>query len=271
MLLDPGDNSEEARIVLAAAFDDLGLRLSNVELIIASHLHRDHMGMAAHVQEISGAPFAIHRAEHEAIVAGTASVTMTRAKLTMWGIPSERWAELQGLPRLPREIRHPRWDLLLNDGETISTGERDLGIIHVPGHTAGHIAIFEEKSQVLMTGDLILPSQNPGIGLGGRLTNPLSHYRRSLQIVSSIEHRVAIPGHGNPLHDLRKRSREILEHHENRSREIAAIIENSPLAQVWEIARKLTWGKRWESFRGPELRLALHHVDTHMQYLAATD
>lgn len=267
ILVDPGDDCEEARYALAAGFKDLGLRFSQIELIIASHLHRDHMGIAAHIQEVSDARFAIHATEHKAIVSGVLSVMMTEEQLTVWGVPLERWAELQDLPRLPREVTHPRWDVLLSDKQSVSSPGRHLEITHVPGHTAGHIAILEKESGVLMTGDLILAEQNPGIGLGGQLTNPLKRYRESLKLVCSIEHQTSIPGHGKPLDDLRERSREVLEHHDHRSRQISAVIEHDPRARVWDVYQQLTWSRDPSSFTGTELRLALHHVDIHIQHI----
>jgi glyoxylase-like metal-dependent hydrolase (beta-lactamase superfamily II) len=266
-LIDPGDDCEEALPALAAALEDIGLEFSSIDLIIASHLHRDHMGLAAQIQEISDAAFAIHEADYDAIVNGSPSVDMTIDQLMMWGVPAERWPELQDLPRLPRDIKHPRWDMLLHDNQVISAPGRAFRITHVPGHTAGHIAILEQKSGILMTGDLILPLQNPGIGLGGQLTNPLWHYQESVKSAALIPHDIAIPGHGKPMENLSERCSALLAHHSKRSGEVARIIRESPQATVWGIAEQLSWSRGWNSLAGSELRLALHHVDIHLHYL----
>ncbi len=269
-IIDPGDNHEAARHVLTRALRTLEIGLPSIRLIIATHLHCDHMGMAARLQRATGAEFALNELDRTAIVEDRPAITVTSELLRRWAVPRDRWPEFDNLHRLPRHVEHPRWGRVLADGDVIEGAGRRFRIFHVPGHTAGHIAVLEESSGVLMTGDVVLPDQNPGIGLGGAQGDALGSYMSSVRNLSTLAHRIAVPGHGSPIGALADRCERLLRHQERRSAEIESLRNALMPATVWSIAERLTWSRPWSMISGPRLRSSLHHVDMHVQHLNET-
>ena len=53
------------------------------------------------------------------------------------------------------ESRIPGVDVKKSDGDRFSLGETDFKIIHIPGHTLGHIAFYSEKANVIFVGDTL--------------------------------------------------------------------------------------------------------------------
>ncbi len=166
MIIDPG---AEARRILKAVND---LRLT-VLLIVATHVHVDHVGALAPVKEATGAKFALHRAEAKADL----------------GVFSRMLASMMGgsFSSLPE----PDW--LLKDGDKINVDGLQFTVIHTPGHSLGGISLY--GNGVLFSGDTLF---NYGIG---RTDFPGCSYD---QIMDSIQNKlmtlpdetVVYPGHG---------------------------------------------------------------------------
>lgn len=166
MIIDPG---AEARRILKAVND---LRLT-VLLIVATHVHVDHVGALAPVKEATGARFALHRDEAKADL----------------GVFSRMLASMMGgsFSSLPE----PDW--LLKDGDKINVDGLQFTVIHTPGHSLGGISLY--GNGVLFSGDTLF---NYGIG---RTDFPGCSYA---QIMDSIQNKlmtlpdetVVYPGHG---------------------------------------------------------------------------
>lgn len=137
-LIDTGVAGAEKDI--SAALKTIGKCLSDVETIILTHSHPDHIGAAFSIQQQSGAQ--------------------------VWAHPDERsWiedVELQG-----RERPVPGFaglvagsvslDRLLADGDILSLGgDLTFKVMHTPGHSAGSICLLSEENGILFSGDLIL-------------------------------------------------------------------------------------------------------------------
>jgi glyoxylase-like metal-dependent hydrolase (beta-lactamase superfamily II) len=82
----------------------------------------------------------------------------------------------------------------LSEGGKIAFGGFGLKIIHVPGHTPGSIALFEEKGKLLFSGDTLFAG-----GGVGRADLPLGNekeLKRSLEKLGGIKRKKLCPGHG---------------------------------------------------------------------------
>ena len=135
--IDPGD--EAARI--AAALDRHGMELQAIAL---THAHMDHVGGVAALKRLKPeAQIIIHPADEPLYLA--------LPEQPDWiGIPRSRWAALGFQYEEP-----PKVDRHWVDGEAYGVGELEFKVIHCPGHTPGHVVLFNERERRVFVGDCL--------------------------------------------------------------------------------------------------------------------
>jgi hydroxyacylglutathione hydrolase len=135
--IDPGDEAER----IAAALDEHGLELQAITL---THAHLDHVGGVAALKSLRPeASIIIHREDEP--------LYMALPEQPAWiGIPRSRWASLGFNFSEP-----PKIDRYWTDGEIYRVGEMSFKVIHCPGHTPGHVVLFEEKERKIFVGDCL--------------------------------------------------------------------------------------------------------------------
>lgn len=264
-LVDAGWDSDENWHRFTQTLSDLGRSTKDVATVTVTHLHPDHLGMAARIRAASGATVAIHRAEQDGIRELAAPVVESEvdARLESWGVPADRRPELLEAFRGRSGWTAFTADRLLDDGELLAIPGHSIRVLHTPGHTTGHLALVDDGKEVIFLGDLLLPNQFPGIGLGGTPTgNPIDDYLASLATVATFDRFETLPGHGYRFRGIAERSEETAAHHERRTEQVASAIE--PGQTVWELASVLTWTAGWENLRGLALLSALSQTDLHV-------
>ncbi|MDO9395297.1 MAG: MBL fold metallo-hydrolase, partial [Herbiconiux sp.] len=163
-------------------------------------------------------------------------------------------------------------DRVLAHGDLLPIPGRRIRALHTPGHTPGHLCLVDDDERLLFTGDHLLPTIFPGLGLGGPAPDALGDYLRSLD---AVEHEVAhhteaidvLPGHGFRFTGLAGRVRVTRAHHLARSAEIAAILQLEPEATVWQTAERVTWTAGFANLSGFYLFSALAQTAMHREYL----
>ncbi len=135
--IDPGDDSES----IVRAIDQHRFEL---QAIICTHAHLDHIGGVAALKKLKPeAKIIIHKAD-EWIYEGL-------PEQPAWiGIPRSQWKELGFAFEQP-----PRIDEYFEDGQIYPVGELEFTIIHCPGHTPGHVVLFERKERKVFVGDVL--------------------------------------------------------------------------------------------------------------------
>ena len=164
LIIDPGGNAKE----IITAVDE---SLLEIQTIVLTHGHSDHLAALYDIQHHTGAAVAIHRADSHALQ-GRGGYSM------MFGISY----------RIPAAL-----DRLLDEGDIIETGDMRFKVIHTPGHTPGSICLH--LGNKAFTGDTLM---HRGIGT----TFTLGSSRR--QLLESIHSRlmalpddtILYPGHG---------------------------------------------------------------------------
>ncbi|GAG73621.1 unnamed protein product, partial [marine sediment metagenome] len=138
----------------------------------------------------------------------------------------------------PKFRKYQKPDIILNDGDKIL---EDLEVIWTPGHSFGHICVFNSKKKYLFSGDHILSRITPHIGNyiipkilieeyeGYDFNNILKHYLNSLDRIDKLNPKIIFPAHQDIIYDPHKRIAEIKEHHKNRLAEISRVIKDNPL------------------------------------------
>jgi glyoxylase-like metal-dependent hydrolase (beta-lactamase superfamily II) len=265
-VVDPGWDSPENRALLERAVRGI---VTDVQIasVIVTHLHQDHIGLAEHLRRETGAPIVLHEREDEAI--GVLSES-PQPPLADWGVPPAAVDELAALRTTTGAVPDaPHGDLLLRgEVDLLTIRGLDIEAIRTPGHTPGSVCLRIRGAGVLLTGDTVLPVIHPGLGLGGRTaSNPIADYLDSLDRLAGDDALEVLPGHGYRFTGLRERTTGLAEHHLRRTREVAAALQATPDASVWEIAATLTWTAGWEKMHGFFLYSALSQTALHIDYL----
>ncbi len=265
-LIDAGWDSEENWLRLTEALGSLGRAVTDVASVSVTHLHPDHLGMAARLHEASGAQVAIHELEQAGIteLSSPPPRSALQATIDAWDVPDDRQAEV-----LEAFHRRSGWkpftaDRLLAGGERLDIPGHAVRVLHTPGHTSGHLAFVDDVAGLVFLGDLLLPNQFPGIGLGGTPSgNPIDDYLSSLATVAELDAFEALPGHGYRFQGMAERCEETAAHHERRTAEVATAM--LPTLSVWELASKLSWTAGWQNLHGLALLSALSQTSLHRE------
>lgn len=267
--IDPGWDSDEGRLALTKQLADVGKSVEDIASIVVTHLHRDHLGAAGWLSEVSGAPVWMHRAEAAGVEWLDADPgTIPVERLDAWGVPADRRAELVEAADQHRQsgLRHA--DRVLDDGDELSIPGRRILAVWTPGHTSGHLCLRSPDEGLLFSGDHVLPTIFSGIGIGAPSErNPIADYLGSLERVAAFEEDEVLPGHEFRFTGIAARTREIADHHLARSREVQRILGDDPDRPVWEVARQLTWTLGWSGLQSFTLLSALTQTELHAAFV----
>ncbi|MDE8586066.1 MBL fold metallo-hydrolase [Arthrobacter sp. NQ4] len=274
VVVDPGFDSEEGHRQLLSALADLGVGPGEITGIVATHFHTDHLGMAARLARGSGAWVALGRQERRHISAfedAHEESALDQSRMLGWGVPHGRVAEAamtpEGLLHM-RQLADP--DRRLGDGDSLSVAGRTWRIMETPGHTPGHICLWDDNGELVLSGDHILPRISPNVSLEIRGdTDPLRQNIASLRRIAGNDHYEVCPAHEYRFRGVGHRARVLEEHIAERSREVLHVLgKGAPT--VHEVARRLTWSRGWESLGQLQFRLALSETAAHIRYLVTS-
>jgi len=158
---------------------------------------------------------------------------------------------------------------LLDDGDIIRIGDYRLQCMLTPGHTQGHICLYEEEKQLLFSGDHILYDITPHIESWSYEINSLKHYMESLDKVRTLPVKLVLPGHRNFFTDLAGRIDELKKHHETRANEVLEVLGKNTMS-AYDIAGGMTWDidcETWEQFPITQKWFAVGEAIAHLLYL----
>jgi glyoxylase-like metal-dependent hydrolase (beta-lactamase superfamily II) len=260
---------------LEEAFRILNIKYTDIRTIVLTHSHPDHYGMVGLIkQKAPKIELLCHRWEADLIEARYINFSEPRLDvaflLEKHGVPEHEVQSLgaASMPILPRvAISHA--DRVLYGGEIIRTGVFDLEVIWTPGHSPGHICLYEPKNKFLFCGDHILPTITSNIGyhvFSG--DNPLGDYYHALSKLFRLEVELVNPGHEYSFPDLQNRIKSLFEHHLEREAEILNLIENN-YSNSFQIASRLTWSLNlpWSQFAPIQKRFAVTETIAHLEYM----
>jgi glyoxylase-like metal-dependent hydrolase (beta-lactamase superfamily II) len=273
-LVDAGPNSGTSLVALERALGEHGRRVEDLERIVLTHQHIDHIGLAQILAERSGAEVcALDRlapwlADYGDEMEGDDQ--FAAAVMLRHGIPADLVQALRAVVRQVRawgasaQVTRP-----LSDGDTLEFASRAWRVHHRPGHSPSDTVFHDEASGELLAGDHLIGhiSSNAVIsrplegGSPDSRPKSLLLYLASLRATREMALDVVLPGHGEPVTGHRELIDDRLRMHERRAAKIAGMVEAGPLT-AYEIAQEL-----WGNVAVTQAYLALSEVLGHIDLL----
>jgi glyoxylase-like metal-dependent hydrolase (beta-lactamase superfamily II) len=224
IVVDTGVGTPDAKDAWRIELERVGGR---VAAVFVTHFHPDHVGAAADLHELTGAPVyqgTLDYAQCELVWGNPNWSERIREWFRLHGAPDDVTAELVGQSALYRPfIRYQHDPVLVEAGEHLDGWE----LVAAPGHADGQLCLL--KDGLLIAADHLLPRITPTVGLWpASRADPLGDYLGALERTAELGADVALPGHGEPIQDPTARARELQEHHRLRLEEAAAALGPEP-------------------------------------------
>ncbi len=267
LIIDTGFNRKECLDAMNNGLKEINVDLADCDFFI-THLHADHFGLIAK------------------LAVPTSRIYFSRPDkeiMESWeGFePMIEYAGKNGFPE--NELRsalhqHPGYKYgsdwtpdmsVLGDGEIITYGNYCFECVETPGHTLGHICLYEAGKKILIAGDHILSDITPNIQCWSDKENPLEKYLASLDKVRKLDVGLVLPGHRRLFKDHRARIDELKRHHEKRAEEIIEILKKES-GSAFEVASSMTWDIKfdsWNDFPVAQKWFATGEAISHLRFL----
>jgi len=271
LLIDTGFRLPACKEALLAGLEELGEDPSSVDVFL-THLHADHTGL---VSDIIGAGRKIYVSEVDGRLLENLPVTVGKwvwneMRDVLAGMPPKM---LEVMERInPAIIFAPPSGISythVQDGDVLHAGGYSLRCILTPGHTPGHMCLWDESSGLMFTGDHVLFDITPNITAWPAMDDSLGEYMDSLRMIREYPVKIALPAHRKPG-DFHARIDALLEHHKARLLEIEAIVRKDPWYSAYEIAGMMQWrinAVSWEDFPAPQKIFAVGECLSHLNHL----
>ena len=256
VLVDTGLHEPGAMLQLERALYQAGLRVEHVRLLVCTHAHSDHYGLAAPIMERSGCELWMHP-DHEHMTKAARDPDRSFERrlevARQSGVPAATLAEYESAGRGVgfgiAEIVTPDRDLV--EGVEVDT---DLGawrVYETPGHAPSHVVLHQPERGLLLSGDHLLGRVSLYYDYG-YTPDPAGEFLASLDVVDRLDVQLVLAGHGRPVRDARalaEANRQALHERLDRVRRAIADGPRTPFEIIPEVvetelppAMKVFWG-----------------------------
>jgi glyoxylase-like metal-dependent hydrolase (beta-lactamase superfamily II) len=276
-LIDSGPNSAKALDELERALAAHGHRVEDLELLVVTHQHIDHLGLLDVLARRSGAevaaldrlaPYVERYGEDAELDDEFADALMRRH-----GLPEDVVVALRSVSRAFRAWgSSARVTRRLRDGEELRLRDRRLTVQYRPGHSPTDTVFWDAERRILIAADHLIKhiSSNPLIAREpGASPDPdhrsksLIAYLDSLRRTRELPAELVLPGHGEAIEDHVALIDERFRMHQRRADKIHGLIAQRPFS-AYEIAQEL-----WGNVAVTQAYLTLSEVLGHLDLLLA--
>lgn len=270
LIVDTGMDREECKVALQRALEEIDVDLKKTDFFI-THLHLDHLGLVFGLKTGSSKVF-FSRLDAEQV----GSETEWDMAIQFALLHGFRADELQNVLSNHPGYRFKRSQLqkqvlfeFVREGQEIRIGNYLFRVIETPGHSRGHMCLYEPLQKILISGDHLLREITPTIQLWSKDGDPLRQYLSSLDKIETLEVERVLPGHGPMFRDCKRRIQELRHHHQKRAEEIIALLDQGG-QNAYQLASRMSWDVDygpWDSFPVLQKWFTVGETLAHLKYL----
>jgi glyoxylase-like metal-dependent hydrolase (beta-lactamase superfamily II) len=280
-LIDAGMRSPKSFGALERQLHKLGFAWIDVERIILTHCHGDHIGLVTEIIDAAGHPVDcfIHAEDKWRIAKEECG-----GRIWDWDEDVERFFSFVDMPQEEIVLLRRHFDQLekmaepienlslMEDGRVFECNGCRLQVVHTPGHSPGACCLYDPDQKVLFSGDTIIDHIPPKAIMElkrHRLRNPnylsLREHLSSLNKLAAMDIRYVFPGHGGVGDNLSELISSYDEHHKQMMTAILDALGNWSMS-IYDIVKKLFRKKT-----SGNLYFAVSEITVHLEYLVAEE
>jgi glyoxylase-like metal-dependent hydrolase (beta-lactamase superfamily II) len=267
LIIDTGLDIKVCRDAMHIALKEIGIDISKTDFFI-THFHADHSGLVSSLAADTSMVF-FSKTDAEFIARIGVRERYTQYA-DMMGFPDDELkSALQNHPGFSHGGSRIRELTLLKEGDVVSAGGYDFRCVETPGHTLGHLCLYEPRMKFLVAGDHILSEITPNIQLWSDTDDPLKKYLNSLEKVSRLDVELVLPGHRSLFTNCKERIQELKEHYKRRLDEVLHILREGS-KNAYQVAMRMTWDiecPSWEQFPAAQKWFATGEAIAHLRFL----
>jgi glyoxylase-like metal-dependent hydrolase (beta-lactamase superfamily II) len=214
VMIDAGLAGPIPLAAVEAGLEQAGFAVADLQAILLTHTHIDHIGLVGALTQRSGAWVAMHPREADDLARfprePEAMTAMAHGILAAGGAPpSPRENEAWFDAHRDHELRHALTvgpiaaDRELHDGDVLDFGDRRLQVIATPGHSPGHVCFWDPARRQLFSGDLLLPDERSLAWMQPTDRDALHEDLGSAARIADVPAEVVLAGHGRPARTVR--------------------------------------------------------------------
>lgn len=269
MLIDTGFYLDVCWTAIDQALKELGSNMTDTDLLI-THAHSDHFGLMQ----------CLSTPDNTVWIGKTDAKMLENLFANLQGRSANHLHDSglldMGVPNTPEEEAITKYagkgmvDLtLLNDGDLLEVGDYRFKCVETPGHTPGHMCLYEQDQKILISGDHILDKITPNIGLWEVSRDALGEYLTSLDKTAALDVEIVLPGHRTLIHDMYRRIEELKQHHRQRLQNVLDIVGAEGIT-AGQTAAKMKWDlsyRQWDDFPFNQKMHAAGEAMSHLYHL----
>ena len=200
LMIDTGFNRPECEEALKNAVTELGIEEYDVFI---SHLHSDHCGLISKFAK-SGCKILAGETEGEMInfESGNLYWRMLDDLFIKFGFPKAQFGRNTDIHPGRKYCNTEKVNFTyVDEGDVLEYGGYHFQPILTPGHTPGHMCLYDAEKKVLFCGDHVLGTITPNICIELGVENPLQDYLSSLKKIDALDVDVVLTSHGTMIQD----------------------------------------------------------------------
>lgn len=272
LLIDTAFKFYHCRSRIQKALDELGVSMDNTDIFL-THYHADHTGLA---MALAKEGTRIYISDTDRRLLETTVLDNGRQEycgnLNKLGFPEDEEKELVYYPFSDFAVL-PFGDFCtVSDGDELCCGDFCFTAIATPGHSPGHMCLYEKRLKLMFLGDCVINGITPSTSVPEGEDCALKAYFESLEKLKGYEIDYALPAHRELNFNVAERAEQLEQIHRLRLREIVDILTEHPDLSPYETASYMKWRvmadrESWKKFNIDFKRSTVDEAYSHLLYL----